>query len=276
MLRSADNTDRHPKMQDDIKGERSGQPKAADLEKYFHEPGRPNVLKPGVKGTAMCNIRTALSSLGLWREWQNADIYDEELLSVVRTFQSKHDHPNADGYVGPGTRRLLVYELLQIEFDFERLLPVFDYDVALSFASEERNAVEALASILRREGIRVFYDSYERADLWGKPLIEHLEAIYSKRAQYCVRFASKAYATKAWPTHERRIAQERAFRNLSDDYILPIRCDDTKIPGLPSTVGFISIELGAEKIGDLLIAKIRGNRSRIVSLWSDAHSNTFG
>ena len=59
-----------------------------DLERHFHEPGLPDVLKPGMSGTACCNIRTALSSLGCRREWTKSDIYDEELQSVVLQFQT--------------------------------------------------------------------------------------------------------------------------------------------------------------------------------------------
>jgi peptidoglycan hydrolase-like protein with peptidoglycan-binding domain len=248
-----------------------------ELERYFHEPGLPKTLKPGMSGTAFCNIRTALSSLGLRREWGNADVYDEEMQSVVRKFQTDSNHPNVDGYVGPGTRRLLVKKFLDIDFDFTRLLPTFEYDVALSFAGEDRNFADDLAEILRRNDVRVFYDSYEQANLWGKPLIEHLEDVYSRRARFCVMFASKAYAEKAWPTHERRAAQERALNNVAEDYILPVRLDDTKIPGLPSTVCYIDIEkTGIDGIGRLLIDKIKQQRARTVSLWSTAHSNTFG
>ena len=62
------------------------------LERYFREPGLPNLLKPGMSGTACCNIRTALSSLGCQREWQNGEMYDAELERVVRDFQTANGH----------------------------------------------------------------------------------------------------------------------------------------------------------------------------------------
>jgi hypothetical protein len=48
------------------------------------------------------------------------------------------------------------------------------YDVCLSFAGEQRAYVEKVAQALQERGVRVFYDVYERATLWGKDLPTHL------------------------------------------------------------------------------------------------------
>lgn len=114
----------------------------------------------------------------------------------------------------------------------------FTYDVALSFAGEQRAYVEKVAAALRRRGIRPFYDDYEKAALWGKELYEHLDWIYQKAARYCVLFASDAYAKKVWTSHERRSAQARALQS-SGEYVLPVRFDDTEIPGLRPTVAYV-------------------------------------
>jgi len=38
----------------------------------------------------------------------------------------------------------------------------FEYDVALSFAGEDRAYVEKVAKYLKEKSIRVFYDKYEK------------------------------------------------------------------------------------------------------------------
>ncbi len=43
----------------------------------------------------------------------------------------------------------------------------FDYDVVLSFAGEDWEYVEDVATFLKDEGIRVFYDKFEVDSLWG-------------------------------------------------------------------------------------------------------------
>jgi hypothetical protein len=41
------------------------------------------------------------------------------------------------------------------------------YDVALSFAGENRAYVEKVAASLKDHGIRIFYDDYEKVTLWA-------------------------------------------------------------------------------------------------------------
>ncbi len=134
----------------------------------------------------------------------------------------------------------------------------FEYDVGLSFAGEQREYVEQVADELKSRGIRVFYDDYEKGTLWGKDLYAHLSEIYEYMCRYCVIFVSEEYAGKVWPNHERQSAQSRALAE-KHEYILPARFDDTDIPGLLDTVGYIDLnktspfqlcDLISEKVGD--------------------------
>lgn len=117
-----------------------------------------------------------------------------------------------------------------------------EYDIALSFAAEDRGYVDDVANILRSKGIRVFYDKFEEANLWGKNLYDHLSDIYANKAYYTIMFISKNYCNKLWTNHERVAMQSRAFQEEHQEYILPAKFDDTKIPSLPPTVGYISLE----------------------------------
>jgi hypothetical protein len=114
------------------------------------------------------------------------------------------------------------------------------YDVALSFAGEQREYVEQVAADLRQHGIRVFYDDYEQVTLWGKDLYAHLDWVYGKASKYCVLFISEEYATKVWTNHERRSAQARALQE-NREYVLPVRFDGTELPGLQGTIGYIEL-----------------------------------
>lgn len=133
----------------------------------------------------------------------------------------------------------------------------FDYDVAFSFAGEDRGYVQRVAEALKAAGVSVFYDRFEEASLWGKDLYTHLSEIYAKRARYTVMFISKHYADKVWTSHERESAQARALQENSE-YILPARFDDSPVPGLPSTVGYLTLNGRVpEDLADLIVAKLR-------------------
>jgi hypothetical protein len=132
----------------------------------------------------------------------------------------------------------------------------FKYDVALSFAGEQREFVGATAAKLRELGVRVFYDDYEKVELWGKDLYEHLDYVYQRAARYAVVFVSADYAAKVWTNHERKSAQARAIQE-SGEYVLPFRFDDTELPGLRRTVGYLSAsEINAAELADLINKKL--------------------
>lgn len=115
-----------------------------------------------------------------------------------------------------------------------------EYDVSLSFAGEDRDYVEGVAKVLKGHGIRVFYDRFEEVELWGKDLYTHLDEIYRKKSRFCVMFISESYAKKAWTNHERTSAQARAFTE-NQEYVLPARFDNTELPGLRRTVGYVDL-----------------------------------
>lgn len=130
------------------------------------------------------------------------------------------------------------------------------FDVALSFAGEDREYVGKVAHMLTKMGIQVFYDKYERVTLWGKDLYVHLMDIYQHKSRYTVIFCSKHYAEKLWAKHELKSAQARAFE-LSKEYILPARFDNTEIPGILDTTSYVDLnEYTPEEFAELVKEKV--------------------
>ena len=139
--------------------------------------------------------------------------------------------------------------------------PEYEFDVVLSFAGEDRLIVEKYVSILKSKSksLTVFYDEEKRSELWGKNLVEELYDIYKNKARYCILFISKHYLNKMWTNHERQAAQERALKEKSE-YILPIKLDDTELPGMPTTIGYLDLRvLNIEEIASETINKLEKN-----------------
>ena len=130
------------------------------------------------------------------------------------------------------------------------------YDVALSFAGEDRVIAREMATKLQAEGYAVFFDEFEKANLWGADLSVTLGQIYKERARYCVLFVSKHYAMKPWTNLERQAALARAFKERQP-YILPVRLDDTELPGLSEMIGYLDVRsVGIDEIVALLSQKL--------------------
>lgn len=135
------------------------------------------------------------------------------------------------------------------------------YDVAFSFADEDRDYVARVAESLKARAVPLFYDRHHESRLWGKNLLEYFDFVYRKAARFfCVAFISQAYADKPWTNYERKFALDRAFRE-SREYVLPARFDDTEIPGIPSTVAYIDLRTTSpEKLADLICDKMQDIR----------------
>ena len=138
----------------------------------------------------------------------------------------------------------------------------YKYDVTLSFASEQRDYVEQVAKQLSSLGISFFYDNYETTNLWGKNLIKYLEKVYYQDSRYCVMFISREYSEKSWTRYECEAIEERNFsqidKNDFQQYILPVRFDDTKIPGIKDSWGYISAQKTTpQELAQMIYEKIQ-------------------
>ena len=132
----------------------------------------------------------------------------------------------------------------------------YKYQVALSFAGEDRDYVQKVADILKQNGISVFYDKYEQIDLWGKDLGIHFDYVYRRQSKYFIPFISKHYKEKVWTNYEVRTAIARAIEN-KEEYILPVKFDDTELEGIRSTIGYLDIkDMPPEELANKIIQKL--------------------
>jgi|JI6StandDraft_1071083.scaffolds.fasta_scaffold00341_3 hypothetical protein len=146
----------------------------------------------------------------------------------------------------------------------------FKYEVAFSFAGEDREYVEAVAKYLEDRKVKVFYDKFEEIDLWGKDLGIHFDYLYSKAARYCIPFISKHYKDKIWTRHEIRTAISKSIES-NQEYILPARFDDTEIEGIRGTIAYINLnKISPQEFGELIIKKLgKANPQPIAQLLQD-------
>lgn len=132
------------------------------------------------------------------------------------------------------------------------------YDIAISFAGEDRPFASKLADHLQEQGLVVFYDELEAHKMLGKNLATHLQNVYRDSSRFCIVIVSANYIKKAWTLHEWEQIQDRMLtaRINKKEYLLPVRLDNTELPGLSSVVGYIDYHLyGAKKLSDLVKRK---------------------
>lgn len=136
------------------------------------------------------------------------------------------------------------------------------YDIAISFAGEDRPIVQPYAEEIKAQGLNIFYADFEEVDLWGTNLYDTLDTIYRLKALYCVMFLSKHYAAKVWTNHERKAAQARALVE-NREYILPVKLDNTEVPGVIPTIGYLNYKkVGHEGLVKATLEKLSRYKSK--------------
>lgn len=131
-----------------------------------------------------------------------------------------------------------------------------EYDVCISFASEQRDFARRLAKALKSHKLRVFFDEDERSRLWGKDLFNYLYRIYSTASQFCVILFSKEYLARAWTIHELRAAQRRTLLERSE-YVLPIVFGDTAVPEEYQNIMYLrSADANVKGVADLITERM--------------------
>jgi len=137
----------------------------------------------------------------------------------------------------------------------------FEYDVAISFAHADKAFAEEFASKLSAKQIKAYLDELKSPEQWGD-MIDHLVNLYARKARYCVILLSEHYPLGAWTETERRSARDSALRE-AEEYILPLRLDDTDIPGMEEVKGYRDLrEHSIEGIVNWLETKLRETEAR--------------
>ena len=140
----------------------------------------------------------------------------------------------------------------------------YEFDVALSCAEKDRELVLPVLQQLKALNVEVFYDKERETEWWGLDLVEYFSEAYSRRARYVLVFTSQHYVDK-WAQLQRRVTLARALEQHTE-YVLPIRIDDTAVPGLPSTIGYLDLRVHEpDVIADAVVQKLAQHRAEFTA-----------
>lgn len=130
------------------------------------------------------------------------------------------------------------------------------YDIAISFAGEDRKIAETIATQCRKNGLSVFFTNPIEPDLIGKDMYQYFFDIYSRKATFAIILISKHYVSKPWTKHELKAAQSRQFES-EREYILPVMLDDTDAAAIPKTMGYLDgKKVGSKTLADAICKKV--------------------
>lgn len=139
----------------------------------------------------------------------------------------------------------------------------YAFDFAISFSREYRSHARKLAELLEDQGAVVFYDHSFLEHLLGKRLNDELAWVFGEATRYFVPFVSAGYTLRPWPQYEWTIAKLETERRR-EEFILPLRVDDSLLFGLPDTIGYLDLrDIELDKVADILIRKLNSSITKI-------------
>ncbi len=138
----------------------------------------------------------------------------------------------------------------------------FPWDIAVSFAGEDRPIVERFRERVNAEGYTVYYDFDEQHRLWGENLRRKLSDVYANDAQYMVVFLSKHYPEKNWTNFELDVGRQ-AKAKRTEIYLLPIILDDVHVVGISSDVGHVDLrKTSLDEAVQILVRKVEDGETK--------------
>jgi len=121
---------------------------------------------------------------------------------------------------------------LKKECGFKTKTNIYKFDIAISFAGENRALAEYIAMWLRIFDFEVFYDELYEANYLGSSWTTRFTEIFNKESRFILCILDKYHSDKIWPTFERECFQER----VKDESVIPIFLDKTKFVGIPQDI----------------------------------------
>jgi serine protease AprX len=139
------------------------------------------------------------------------------------------------------------------------------FSVAVSFPGEKRDYVKDVVAELRQLKMprkEIFYDKFYPEELAVPDLDTVLQQIYRNDSELIVIFISAEYEKKDWCGLEWRAIRDIIKARRGQD-IMPLRFDDTDVPGLFSIDGYLDLrDRDPDNVAALILKRLQSNRNR--------------
>jgi len=150
------------------------------------------------------------------------------------------------------------WEEIRKECGFRENLKPKEFEIAISFAGENRPLAQYVAVGLQNIDISVFLDEHYEANYLGKAWSKEFERIFVDDSRYVVCILDINHKNKIWPTFERECFKKR----LGSEEVIPVFLDDTIFVGIPDDIVGIRYKWDQEnakwqeEVDDQIIYKI--------------------
>lgn len=140
------------------------------------------------------------------------------------------------------------------------------FDFAFSFSGVDRDFAAAIESRLRAEEIHVFLDSEYSHEITSANVEDYLAPIYRSESRFVVALMGETYSDRIWTNFESKQFKHRFGENSVIPILIDVKPDRFS---QVADVGYLvlsrheDLDAGAQRVFEILIAKIREERSSL-------------
>jgi hypothetical protein len=128
--------------------------------------------------------------------------------------------------------RHLNWEDLRTDCGFRGREENYEFDIAISFAGENRALAKHIAEQLLSLDVQVFYDENFESNYLGKAWSKEFTRIFGSASRYVLCLLDANHQQKIWPTFEREVFIPR----IQKAEVIPVYLDDTPVVGVSKDV----------------------------------------
>jgi hypothetical protein len=126
----------------------------------------------------------------------------------------------------------LEWEAIRKDCGFRDDVKSKEFEIAISFAGENRQLAKYIAEQLESIDISVFLDEHYEANYLGKAWSKEFERIFIEDSKYIICLLDTHHRDKIWPTFERECFKKR----VPDGEVIPVFLDETVFVGIPDDI----------------------------------------
>jgi hypothetical protein len=132
------------------------------------------------------------------------------------------------------------------------------FDIVISFGRSDRKVAHEIRDHLINQDLRVFYDADYRHKLLGEDLAVLLHRIYFDKSRYAIAVISEGFVESKWASNIEWRSVLARMASQQHGYVLPYFVQQVEVPGLQSTIGYISAEeFTPTEFAQIVVKKLR-------------------
>lgn len=133
---------------------------------------------------------------------------------------------------------------------------VYKYDIALSYASEQKDYVSSIYKLLELKGLSVYFAPAYQEELSGADMTTTFYSIFHDQCLLIAAFVSEEYLQKRRPMAEAAIGQMRN-REEGQNCLIPVYFGNAKLPEFDPDINFLDANKPAEVVAHYLAEAVR-------------------